>query len=192
MVAAETITPQVVPGWSGGVLESFYRVAFSRPDTEIAGLLVGRSAHGAPAHIDAVIPLHEAGVLGAGAAFSHQGWSHAHELMARHYHGLEIVGWYVSRPGRGTALTPAEAADHHRWFPQPHQVALVLDSVSHRGALFAWHGGRLVERYEGPVERRYTRAPRPRAPWRGYTALTAAGAAAGAASYVLSVQVLGT
>lgn len=191
-MADEAVTPQVVPGWSTGVLESFYRLAFSRPDVEIAGLLVGRAAYGMPAHIDAVIPLHEAGLLGAGAAFSHQGWSHAHDLMARHYRGLEIIGWYVSRPGRGTALTPAEAADHRQWFPQPHQVALVLDSSSHRGALFAWDGGRLVELYEGPVERRYTHAPRGRAPWRGHAVLAAAGAAAGAASYVLSAQVLGT
>ena len=191
-MTAETLTPEVVPGWSGGVLESFYRVAFARPDLEISGLLVGRVGAGAPAHIDAVIPLHEAGMVGSAAAFSHGGWAHAHDVMARHYHGLEIVGWYVSRPGRGTALTATEHANHERWFPQRHQVALVLDSAAHRGALFAWHGGRLVELYEGPVERRYTRAPRPRMPWRAYALLSAAGAAAGAASYVLSVQVLGT
>jgi hypothetical protein len=189
-VAARTIMPEVAPDWSGGVLESFYRVVFARPDAEIAGFLVGRvGAHGA-ARVDAVIPLHEAGLFGVGATFSHPGWAHAHSVMARHYRGLEIVGWYVSRPGRGTALTGPELAEHARWFPHPHNIVLVVDSAALRGALLGRHDGRIVELHEGPIQRRYTHAAPHRAPWRAYLLLAACGSALGAGAHLLITQAL--
>jgi proteasome lid subunit RPN8/RPN11 len=189
-VTAQTITPDVTPDWSRGVLESFYRVVFSRPDTEIAGLLVGRTGAAGSAQVAAVIPLHEGGFFGAGAAFSHQGWAYAHGLMARHYPGLEIVGWYVSRPGAGTAMSAGEIAAHERWFAQPHAIALIVDSTAMRGALVGRRDGQLVELHEGPIERRYTHRPRVGSPWRAYALLAVCGAGIGAGVHLLTTQLI--
>lgn len=190
-MSAPTLSPDVAPDWSGGVLESFYRVVFARPDVEISGVLVGRVGSMGAARVEAVIPLHEAGLLGAGAAFSHQGWAYAHSVMAQHYLGLEIVGWYVSRPNAGTRLAPSEVAQHARWFPQPHNIALVVDSAAMRGALLGWRDGQLAELHEGPIERRYTRGTvQPPEAWRSYLLLAACGSALGAAAHLIITQLL--
>src|SRR5436190_734385 len=105
------------PGWEDGVLSSLYRVAFSTPDREVGGVLVGVGAtDGRPPQIQAIIPAAEGYTPGQASNFTHQTWAFVHETMARHYEGLEIVGWYVSRPGAGTELTPGDLANHHRWF----------------------------------------------------------------------------
>ncbi len=180
----------IAADWSGGVLESFYRIAFAKPDMEVAGVLVGQHDEIFAPRIDAVIPFSEAGMFGSSAAFSHDGWSYVHRTMARHYPGLAVVGWYVSRPGMGTDLSPLERQAHQRWFPQPHQVALIIDSRAFRGALFGWHLGELVELHEGPIARRYTFPRREGVPWRGYAFLAACGAILGAGVYLLSSQAL--
>jgi hypothetical protein len=187
-VATQTVIQDATPGWSRGVLESFYRIAFARPHAEDAGLLVGGVEPSGGAHVRAVIPLDASGIAGAAAAFSHRGWAFAHDVMARHYPGLEIVGWYVSRPAGPAALTADETLAHERWFPQPHAVALVLDSRSMRGSLVGWRDGRLTELHEGPIERRYTHAPPQRVPWPAYGLLALCGGGIGAGLHLLTTH----
>lgn len=190
-MAIRTLSAEAAPDWSSGVLESLHGVVFARPDAEISGVLVGRNVALGAARVEAVIPLHDAGIYGSGAAFSHRGWAYAHSVMAQHYPGLEILGWYVSRPNTGTRLTEPEAIQHARWFPQPHHIALVVDSSAMRGALLGWRDGRLTELHEGPIQRRYTRPSRPPAtPWRAYLLLAACGSALGAATHLLMTQLL--
>lgn len=183
-----TATPSVdaLPDWSSGVLASFYRLVFAHPDATVGGLLVGHTGPAGGALVDAVIPFEGAS---ADAAFAHAGWAYAHAIMARHYPGLEIVGWYVSRPGGGTGLSDAELAGHAHWFHRPHQVALVVDSGSRQGALYGWRDGRLTALHEGPIHRRYTHAPPARSPWRAYLLLALCGAGIGAAAHVLTTQI---
>lgn len=180
-----SLRDEVAADWSTGVLESFYRIAFSRPDAEVAGVLVGRPSHGGAPRIEAVIPLSEAGMFGSSAAFSHEGWSYVHKTMARHYPGLEAVGWYVSRPGSGTELSMLEQQEHRRWFPQPYHVALVIDSTVFRGAVFGWQSGQLVELHEGPISMRHILPPHEGVPWGGYAVLVACGSVLGAGAYLL-------
>jgi proteasome lid subunit RPN8/RPN11 len=157
-----TVAPST--GWDDGVLASLYEVAFAAPDREVAGVLVGTPpAGGMPPQIHAVIPAAEGQLPGQAAQFTHQTWAYVHQAMADHYHGLEVVGWYVSRPGKGTDLRDGEQANHLLWFSRGQQILLILDSRRHRGALYApaVSGGRLVQLHEGPVARRYARPSQP-------------------------------
>lgn len=144
------------PDWDEGVLASLYQAAFATSDREVAGVLVGSPAAAGAPQIRAVIPAAEGLQVGQAAQFTHQTWAHVHQAMADHYQGLEVVGWYLSRPGQGTGLTDADTANHHRWFGLPHQVLLMLDSRSLRGALYTPGPTGLVQVHEGPVARRYT------------------------------------
>jgi len=193
MVTAQPSIADAPVDWDAGVLKALYELVFSMPDREVAGVLVGvppaGSETGLPV-VRAAIPATQGFMPGQASLFVHQTWAQLHATIARHYPGLEAVGWYVSRPGQGTGLTDADILNHRRWFARPGQVLLVVDSVSHRAAVYAWSGGELVCVTEGPVARRYTRPPRPGLPLAGVGLLAVLGIAIGIIAYVIA-QALG-
>jgi proteasome lid subunit RPN8/RPN11 len=149
----------VVPDWDRGVLNALYELAFATPGVEVGGVLVGRDqGPGHPPRIDAVIPAMEARTSREHAVFTHDVWAYVYERMGRYYQGLEIVGWYVSRPGGLGQLTQLDQAIHQQWFRHPRQIVMVFDSGCYHGALWTWspEGLRLVQ--EGRVSRRYLRS----------------------------------
>ena len=53
-----------------------------------------------------------------------------------HYPGKKIVGWYHTHPGMGIFLSPYDVWLHYHFFPDPWQVALVIDPSSSSGGFF--------------------------------------------------------
>ncbi|HEY8486099.1 MAG TPA: LysM domain-containing protein, partial [Limnochordales bacterium] len=51
----------------------------------------------------------------------------------------QVVGWFHARPGEPPDLSPYESFWHHTHFPEPWQVALVLDAAAERGWMWAWN-----------------------------------------------------
>ena len=156
-VAAEA--PPPAPEWDEGVLQALYEAAFSKPDSEIVGVLVGHpSRTSMPQRISAMIPASTARAP-EHAQLNHQAWAYIHSTMARYYAGLNIVGWWVSRPGPDTKLGHAELEAAAESFARPNQFGFVFDSQHRRAALYSWHDGRYVYIHEQLVPRRLTRAP---------------------------------
>jgi hypothetical protein len=148
-----------VPAWDDGVLQALYDAAFSKPDSEIVGVLVGRQSRtNMPQRISAMIPASTARTP-KHAQLDHQAWAYIHSMMARYYTGLDIVGWWLSRPGPDTSLGHAELDAASELFARPNQFGFVFDSQHRRAALYGWHEGRYVHIHEQAVPRRLTRAP---------------------------------
>lgn len=59
-----------------------------------------------------------------------------HTEMDEHYPDKQIVGWYHTHPGMGVFLSSYDAWLHQHFFPEPWQVALVIDPVSQVGGFF--------------------------------------------------------
>jgi hypothetical protein len=156
-----------LPEWEEGVLQALYEAAFSKPDAEIVGVLVGHpSRTSIPQRISAMIPASTAHAP-EHAQLDHQAWAYIHAMMGRHYTGLAIVGWWVSRPGPDTSLGRAELEAAAESFARPNQFGFVFDSRHRRAALYGWHEGRYIYMHEQLVPRRLTRAPtRPASPLR--------------------------
>lgn len=175
--------------WDSDLLKALYQLVFSSPDREVGGVLVGDSANNGGSNLPlvrAAIPATQGFVPGQAATFTHQTWSYVYASMARYYAGLEPVGWYISRPGRGTELTDAEVANHSRWFARPDQILLAVDSQSHRAAIYGWSGGRVRLITEGPVARRYTHPPRLGLPSAALAMLVLIGVAGGALAFLVT------
>ena len=179
--------------WEPEVLQALYQLVFASPDRELAGVLVGstheHSDRGLPV-IRAAIPATQGFAPGDASMFAYVTWAHVLDAMARYYPGLDTIGWYVSRPGQGTGVMPEDIANQRRWFDRSGQILLVVDSLSHRAALYGYHAGELVELTEGPVARRFTRPGRPRYPFAGIGLLAVSGVAFGAFSFLVA-QALG-
>ncbi|MGH2879943.1 MAG: hypothetical protein ACRDK4_10110 [Solirubrobacteraceae bacterium] len=168
------------PDWDEGVLQALYEAAFSQPGAEIIGVLVGApSRTQMPARIAAMIPASTAR-FPEHAQLNHEAWAYIHSTMARYYSGLDIVGWWVSRPGPDTSLDSAELMAASELFARPNQFGFVFDSRHRQAALYGWHDGRYVCVHEGPVPRRLTRPPtRSSDPLRGALRTFGIGLAAG-------------
>jgi hypothetical protein len=162
------------PIWDEGVLQALYEAAFSQPAAEIVGVLVGQLAHAdAPPRIAAMIPASTA-QLPRRAQLDHSAWAYIHATMARYYTGLEILGWWVSRPGPSAALDAAELVSAGEAFARRNQFGFVFDSRHRQAALYGWSADGYVRLYEGPVPRSLTR-PRATAGSAARSALTAVG-----------------
>lgn len=148
-----------VPEWDAGVLHALYEAAFSKPSSEIVGVLVGHpSRTSMPQRISAMIPASSARAP-EHAQLNHEAWAYVHSMMARYYPGLDIVGWWVSRPGPDTKLGHAELEAAAESFARPNQFGFVFDSRHRRAALYGWDDGRYVYIQEQLVPRQLTRAP---------------------------------
>jgi hypothetical protein len=175
----------VGPEWDEGVLQALYDAAFSKPGAEIVGVLVGHpSRTSVPSRIAAMIPASTARYPER-AQLNHQAWAYIHSTMARYYPGLDIVGWWISRPGPDTELDHEELRVAGEWFARPHQFGFVFDSRHRQAALYGWHGGRYVGIHKGPVPSRLTR-PRATAasPLRIVLATFGGGVAVGVAGWL--------
>jgi hypothetical protein len=146
------------PQWDEGVLQALYEVAFSEKDTETIGVLVGQLSMGpAPARIAAMIPAGKARPPER-ARLTHQAWAYVYDMMSRHYGRLEIVGWWLSRPGPSTDVDAGELAAAAQTFAKPGQFGFVFDSVHRRAAYYVLDVGGYRRAHEQPVPRQITRA----------------------------------
>jgi hypothetical protein len=161
-----------VPDWEPGVLAALYNAAFSSPGSERIGVLVGApSATSAPSRISAMIPASTAEPPGR-AQLDHAAWAYIHSTMARYYGGLDIVGWWVSRPGPDTQLDPVDLEAARVSFARPTQFGFVFDSEHRRVAFYGWRGGGYCRLHEELVPRRLAR-PHERIAGAGKAAATA-------------------
>jgi hypothetical protein len=156
-LAAEGVLAR--PDWDAGVLQALYKAAFSEPGAEIVGVLVGHRSHTrVPPRIAAMIPASKAR-FPERAHLNHEAWAYIHATMARYYAGLEIVGWWVSRPGPDTVLERAELVAAGESFARPNQFGFVFDSEHRRVAFYGWQHGAYVRVQEEPIPRRLTAPP---------------------------------
>lgn len=57
------------------------------------------------------------------------------------YPGRRIVGWYHTHPGLSVFLSSMDIWLHTHFFPEPWQVALVVDPYANHGGFFYYPGG---------------------------------------------------
>jgi proteasome lid subunit RPN8/RPN11 len=122
--------------------------------TEIGGYLLGRhyilrEADGRDRHVVLIINSYKVEGASGGEEFSFGHGNRARDLkgMAEvpELQDLEIVGWYHSHHNRGAFLSPSvDQPLHRRYFPEPHQVAYVLDMQRRQAGFFIWEGPELL------------------------------------------------
>ena len=59
-----------------------------------------------------------------------------HDQIDANYKGQKIVGWYHTHPNMGVFLSHYDTWLHNNFFPEPWQVALVVEPISAIGGFF--------------------------------------------------------
>lgn len=77
-----------------------------------------------------------------------------HDQLDTNYKGQKIVGWYHTHPSMGVFLSHYDTWLHSHFFPEPWQVALVVEPVKATGGFFVRQKNTLLDptRYFGFYE----------------------------------------
>ena len=115
--------------------------AASDLDNEVGGILVGQWCldNGTGSRylvIEKVLPALYTQQSSVHLTFTQDSIVHYHEIIEQRYVGKQIVGWYHSHPHMGVFLSDYDTWLHDHFFPEPWQVALVVEPVSCLGGFF--------------------------------------------------------
>jgi proteasome lid subunit RPN8/RPN11 len=77
-----------------------------------------------------------------------------HTVLDEKYPDKQIIGWYHTHPRMGVFLSHYDTWLHHHFFPEPWQVALVIEPLSSSGGFFIRQADGLLDpgRYFGFYE----------------------------------------
>lgn len=115
--------------------------AASRPDYEVGGVLVGRwCADGDSSRqfvvVTAALPARFTRQGSVFLTFTQDTLVDLHAKIEEHHPGQAIVGWYHTHPRMGVFLSHYDTWLHRHFFPEPWQVALVVEPHSAAGGFF--------------------------------------------------------
>jgi len=110
-------------------------------EREVGGILVGNWSIDAESQqqfivVETALPARFTRQGSVYLTFTQDSLVDLHADMDEHYPGKQIVGWYHTHPGMGVFLSPHDTWLHRHFFPEPWQVALVIEPHSGTGGFF--------------------------------------------------------
>lgn len=114
---------------------------------EIGGLLLGRvrgEGERALVRVEAALLAQGADSVGSSIRFTPELLAELGTRAKKEYPAFRVVGWFHTHSGLGAFLSGYDAAVHKEHFPEPWQVALVLDTELEREALYIREGAEMV------------------------------------------------
>ncbi|MCX8062535.1 MAG: Mov34/MPN/PAD-1 family protein [Anaerolineales bacterium] len=86
--------------------------------------------------IEAVLPAQYVRHGSVFLTFTHDSQIALYDELQRRFPHREVVGWYHTHPRMGIFLSEYDAWIHRNFFPEPYQVALVIEPHSSKGGFF--------------------------------------------------------
>jgi len=120
--------------------------AGSKPDYEVGGVLVGKWCVDADNNeqfvvVEKVLPARYTRQGSVYLTFTQDSLVNLHNEFEKHFQGKRIVGWYHTHPRMGVFLSDYDTWLHGHFFPEPWQVALVIEPHSATGGFFIRQAG---------------------------------------------------
>jgi proteasome lid subunit RPN8/RPN11/LysM repeat protein len=115
---------------------------------EIGGLLLGRvrkTDSGMLVRVEAALRMREAGAVSTSFLLTPESVKNLGAEAQAKYPAFQVVGWFHTHAGLGVFLSNHDLAVHKASFPEPWQMALVLDTKLGQEAIYVWTDGELVQ-----------------------------------------------
>ncbi len=81
----------------------------------------------------------------ASLTFTHETWAAMTRDIGARFPNELIVGWHHTHPNLGVFLSGYDLFIHRHFFPEPWQVAMVVDPVRQEFGFFQWLGEHVVD-----------------------------------------------
>jgi proteasome lid subunit RPN8/RPN11 len=109
-------------------------------DNEVGGIMVGEwcvdEKGGQFIVVEHALPARHTRQGSVYLTFTQDSLVEIHDEIDRHYPDKKIVGWYHTHPRMGIFLSHYDTWLHKHFFPEPWQVALVVEPHSSNGGFF--------------------------------------------------------
>lgn len=137
----EDMQPMVSVFVSQRAFVRFCAHAGSDLQNEVGGWLVGKWCQDKKKQeqfivVEAILPAHFVRHGGAYLTFTQDTQVALHAQKETRYPGKDLVGWYHTHPRMSIFLSEYDVWLHENFFPQPYQVALVIEPYSAMGGFF--------------------------------------------------------
>ena len=76
--------------------------------------------------------------------FTSEVWSSLYEEIDRYFHNTEVVGWFITRPGKSLGINEKITKSHVDNFAGEDKTLLVSDPVDHDEVFYIYEQGRLI------------------------------------------------
>ncbi len=125
---------------------------------EVGGFLIGQwclsESHEQFVEVEYALPARYTRQGSVYLTFTQESLVDIHDQIDTNYKGQKIVGWYHTHPNMGVFLSHYDTWLHSNFFPEPWQVALVVEPVSAIGGFFVRQRGGILDptRYFGFYE----------------------------------------
>jgi proteasome lid subunit RPN8/RPN11 len=122
---------------------------YSEEDTsrELGGFLVGRYDTEAHPRVEIrhFLPAASAASRAASLTFTHETWAQLTREVESQYPDEVVVGWHHTHPNFGIFLSAYDLFIHRHFFPDPWQIAMVVDPRRQELGFFQWRQGEVVD-----------------------------------------------
>ena len=81
----------------------------------------------------------------ASLTFTHNTWSAMNRTITEQFPDEHVLGWHHTHPDFGVFLSSYDMFIHRHFFPQPWQIALVVDPLRQELGFFQWRGKSVVD-----------------------------------------------
>ena len=109
-------------------------------DNEVGGIMIGEwcvdDTGGQFIVVEHALPARHTRQGSVYLTFTQDSLVDIHEEIDAHHKGKKIVGWYHTHPRMGIFLSHYDTWLHQHFFPEPWQVALVVEPHSSNGGFF--------------------------------------------------------
>jgi proteasome lid subunit RPN8/RPN11 len=110
-------------------------------NNEVGGWLIGKWCQDKRTQeqfivVESILPAHFVRHGGAYLTFTQDTQVALHAQKEARYPGKDLVGWYHTHPRMSIFLSEYDVWLHENFFPQPYQVALVIEPYSAAGGFF--------------------------------------------------------
>jgi proteasome lid subunit RPN8/RPN11 len=114
---------------------------------ELGGFLLGGFYQDQRPYVEIrhFLPAVDATSRAASLTFTHDTWARLNRDVEVQYPDQRVLGWQHTHPNMGLFLSGYDLFIHRHFFPQPWQIAMVVDPCRCEFEFFQWRDGEIVD-----------------------------------------------
>ena len=133
------------------VITYINQIARDSSDKQRLAVLLGRlgkNGDTSMAFIDGAVEAKDVVVQEDQVVFTSEIWTQIYDEIGQYFHNTEVVGWFLTRPGKSLGINEKITKIHVDNFPGVDKALFIIDPLDHDEAFYIYNQGDLV-RQEG-------------------------------------------
>lgn len=105
---------------------------------------IGKNKEDTVAFIDGAVEAKGVVVQDDQVVFTSEIWTQIYDEIGQYFHNTEVVGWFLTRPGKSLGINDKITKIHVDNFPGVDKALFIIDPLDHEEAFYIYNQGELV------------------------------------------------